>query len=63
LRELAASHGLLMAQTLAIGDGANDIDMAVESGLGIAFCAKPALQSETFAAVFERDLRLALHLI
>ncbi len=63
LKELALKHGVNLAETIAVGDGANDIDMAKASGLGIAFCAKPALLRETFAAVFERDLRLIEHLI
>lgn len=63
LKELAAKHGAPLPATIAVGDGANDIDMAKTSGLGIAFCAKPALLKETFAAVFERDLRLIEYLI
>lgn len=63
LKDLAAKHNVPLAETIAVGDGANDIDMAKTSGLGIAFCAKPALLKETFAALFERDLRLIEHLI
>lgn len=63
LRELAAKHKVPLSETIAVGDGANDIDMVKASGLGIAFCAKPALLKETFAALFERDLRLIEHLI
>lgn len=63
LTELASKHAVDLAATAAIGDGANDLDMCNSSGLGIAFCAKPALQNETFAAIFERDLRLVLPLI
>lgn len=63
LRELSNSHNIPAAATIAVGDGANDLDMCRQSGLGIAFCAKPALQNETFAAIFERDLRLVLPLI
>lgn len=63
LKELATKHAAPLTATIAVGDGANDIDMAKTSGLGIAFCAKPALLKETFAAVFERDLRLIEHLI
>ena len=44
LREFAADLGLEMEQTVAVGDGANDIDMINASGLGIAFNAKPALR-------------------
>ena len=44
LREFAADSGLSMLQTVAVGDGANDIDMISAAGLGIAFNAKPALR-------------------
>ena len=63
LAELAAGHAIDVAATVAVGDGANDLDMCRQSGLGIAFCAKPALLDNTFAAIFERDLRLVLPLI
>lgn len=44
LRELAAHHGIDRARTVAIGDGANDIDLLRAAGTGIAFRAKPALR-------------------
>ena len=44
LAEFAADSGLTMAQTVAVGDGANDIDMISAAGLGVAFNAKPALR-------------------
>ncbi len=44
LREFAADSGLSMRQTVAVGDGANDIDMISAAALGIAFNAKPALR-------------------
>ncbi|MEG3586837.1 MAG: phosphoserine phosphatase SerB [Actinomycetota bacterium] len=40
LREIAALEGVPIEQTVAIGDGANDLDMLSEAGLGIAFNAK-----------------------
>ncbi|REK20271.1 MAG: phosphoserine phosphatase SerB [Actinobacteria bacterium] len=40
LRELAAQEGIPLSQTVAVGDGANDLDMLSEAGLGIAFNAK-----------------------
>ncbi|MEJ5998260.1 phosphoserine phosphatase SerB [Corynebacterium sp. H130] len=45
LREFAADSGLDMRNTVAVGDGANDIDMISAAGLGIAFNAKPALRN------------------
>ncbi len=44
LRSFAASAGLPLARTIAVGDGANDIDMLSAAGLGIAFNAKPVVQ-------------------
>ena len=41
LREIAASLGIPLERTVAIGDGANDLDMLAAAGLGIAFNAKP----------------------
>lgn len=40
LRELAAAEGIPLTQTVAVGDGANDLDMLAAAGLGIAFNAK-----------------------
>nr|WP_286955415.1 MULTISPECIES: phosphoserine phosphatase SerB [Corynebacterium] len=51
LREFAADSGLQMSQTVAVGDGANDIDMIAAAGLGIAFNAKPALREVADASV------------
>lgn len=45
LREFAAASGIPLEQTVAIGDGANDVDMISLAGLGIAFNAKPALRA------------------
>ena len=44
LRDFAEQAGVPMEQTVAVGDGANDIDMLVAAGLGVAFNAKPALR-------------------
>ncbi|TSE00988.1 phosphoserine phosphatase SerB [Skermania sp. ID1734] len=44
LRKFAAEVGVPMEQTVAVGDGANDIDMLNAAGLGVAFNAKPALR-------------------
>lgn len=43
LRAWAADHGLDLSATIAAGDGANDLDMVTAAGLGVAYCAKPAL--------------------
>lgn len=52
--------GLTAAQTLAIGDGANDIPMLEEAGLGIAFHAKPRAAAAADAAVRFGDLATIL---
>jgi phosphoserine phosphatase len=44
LRELAEQEGIKLAQTVAVGDGANDLPMLNAAGLGIAFHAKPIVQ-------------------
>ncbi len=44
LRSFAAAAGVPLARTIAVGDGANDIDMLSAAGLGIAFNAKPVVQ-------------------
>ena len=44
LRRFAEQFGVPLEQTVAVGDGANDIDMLSAAGLGIAFNAKPALE-------------------
>lgn len=46
LTELARGQGIPIPQTVAIGDGANDLDMLEAAGLGIAFCAKDAVRRE-----------------
>ena len=60
LRELAAARGLRMAATLAVGDGANDLAMILEAGLGIAFRAKPIVAKEARARVEHAGLRALL---
>jgi phosphoserine phosphatase len=51
LREFAAAEGLTLAQTVAVGDGANDLDMLAVAGLGIAFNAKPVVREAADAAL------------
>jgi phosphoserine phosphatase len=51
LRRFAASSGIPLDQTVAIGDGANDVDMISLAGLGIAFNAKPALKAAADTSV------------
>ena len=50
VNELAAEYNIAASQTIAIGDGANDIPMLKAAGLGVAFHAKPAVQAQAKAA-------------
>ncbi len=63
LREFAALEGLSMAQTVAIGDGANDLDMLEAAGLGIAFNAKPVVREAADAALSVPFLDAVLFLL
>jgi phosphoserine phosphatase len=51
LREIAEAEGIPLAQTVAVGDGANDLDMLTTAGLGIAFNAKPVVTEAADTAV------------
>jgi phosphoserine phosphatase len=51
LREFADKHGVPLSQTVAIGDGANDIDMLEQAGLGVAFNAKAAAREAADTSV------------
>lgn len=63
LAEFAADSGLTMTQTVAVGDGANDIDMLSRAGLGIAFNAKPALKEVADASVNHPFLDEVLYIL
>ncbi len=60
LREWAEARGVQMSATLAVGDGANDLDMIREAGLGVAFHAKPIVAREAKARVEHGNLRALL---
>ncbi len=60
LRELAAWHRLPLSASLAVGDGANDLDMLMAAGLGVAFHAKPIVAAAARARVDHADLRALL---
>ena len=51
LAEIAAAEGVPMSQTVAVGDGANDLDMLSAAGLGIAFNAKPVVRAQADTTV------------
>jgi phosphoserine phosphatase len=62
LTALAAEKGFSMAETLAVGDGANDLDMIKASGLGVALHAKPAVAAEAQVRIDHGDLTALLYL-
>jgi phosphoserine phosphatase len=51
LARFAAAAGVPLSQTVAVGDGANDLDMLASAGLGIAFNAKPVVREAADTAV------------
>jgi phosphoserine phosphatase len=62
LREFAEKSGTPLSQTVAIGDGANDLDMLAAAGLGVAFNAKPVVReaADTYLSVPYLDTILYL---
>ena len=60
LHRLAQARGLRLSATLAVGDGANDLDMLADAGLGIAFHAKPAVRQAVETRIDFADLRALL---
>jgi phosphoserine phosphatase len=63
LRRFAESFGIPLAQCVAVGDGANDIDMLATAGLGIAFNAKPALREVADTALSHPYLDVVLFIL
>lgn len=63
LREWAGAHGIPLARTIAVGDGANDLRMMAVAGLGIAFNAKPAVRRQADLVVGPVDLREVVPLL
>jgi phosphoserine phosphatase len=63
LKEFALASGVSMENTVAIGDGANDLDMMAAAGLSIAFNAKPIVIEAADLAINEPSLRSVIALI
>ena len=63
LKEFASASGVSMENTVAIGDGANDLDMMAAAGLSIAFNAKPIVIDAADLAINEPSLRSVITLI
>jgi phosphoserine phosphatase len=62
LNDLIASRGLKTAETLAVGDGANDLAMLGAAGLGVAYRAKPAVADAAHVRIDHGDLTALLYL-
>lgn len=62
LNELIAENGLEASETLAVGDGANDLAMLGAAGLGVAFRAKPAVAEAAHVRIDHGDLTALLYL-
>jgi phosphoserine phosphatase len=63
LRRFASSYGIPLSQCVAVGDGANDIDMLTTAGLGVAFNAKPALQEMADIALSQHSMKAILYVL
>ena len=63
LQSWASENGLELSQTIAIGDGANDLGMMAKAGLSVAFCAKPLVRERADVVIDERDLSQVIGLL
>ena len=63
LAEFAASEDVPLSQTIAVGDGANDLDMLKAAGLGIAFNAKPSVKAQADSSINTPYLDAILYLM
>ena len=63
LRDIAKKEGILMQQTIAVGDGANDLAMLDAAGLGIAFHAKPLVRESAGHSISNLGLDSLLYLM
>jgi phosphoserine phosphatase len=62
LESVAADHRIALSDTLAVGDGANDVEMVKRAGLGVAWHAKPILAKAAAARIDYADLSALLYL-
>jgi phosphoserine phosphatase len=61
LRHLAGTHGLPLAATMTVGDGANDLPMLLAAGLGVAYRAKPSVAAAARVRIDHGDLTALLY--
>ena len=61
LKEIAAAMGLTLDDTLAVGDGANDLPMLQAAGLGVAYRAKPKVAANAHARIDHADLTALIY--
>lgn len=62
LKQLASERRIGLEETMAVGDGANDLEMVKAAGLGVAFRAKPILAEAAHVAIRHGDLTALLYL-
>ncbi len=62
LQKICRTRSIAVAETLAVGDGANDLPMLMAAGLGVAYHAKPVVGAQAHAAIRFNDLSALLYL-
>jgi len=62
LREVAAARAIVLGDTMAVGDGANDLDMIRAAGMGVAVHAKPVVAAAARARIDHGDLTALLYI-
>ena len=63
LEDISANEGISLAQTIAVGDGANDLPMLSKSGLGVAYRAKTVVKEQAQHTISQFGLDAILYLI
>ena len=63
LKDWAVENELVLSQTIAMGDGANDLPMIQTAGIGIAFCAKPIVRQQAPYQINEPDLYKVIEIL